>query len=235
VKFVGNAWKLSPSDLTFLYEECPRCFWLKVAGNLPRPRAPFPRIFSLLDSQTKEYFTGKRTEAIAHGIRPGRVLYGDRWVRSGPLHIPGHQTPVLLGGRFDTAFAFDDGTFGLVDFKTTDAKDDHVRLYGRQLHAYALSAESPAPGSLELRPITQMGLLCVEPARMTSVRGGVAYRGSAHWIEVPRDDEAFLAFLSQVLVLLERPTPPDPAPSCAFCEYLTSGSLALLTSIYGGA
>ena len=44
-----------------------------------------------------------------------------------------------------------------------------------------------------------MGLLCVEPARMTSVRGGVAYRGSAHWIEVPREDEAFLAFLSQVL------------------------------------
>ena len=26
--------KLAPSDLTFLWEECPRCFWLKAKGVL---------------------------------------------------------------------------------------------------------------------------------------------------------------------------------------------------------
>ena len=62
---VASAWKISPSDLTFLFEECQACFWAKVAGNFPRPRMPFPRVFSLLDAQTKAYFDGKSTSAIS--------------------------------------------------------------------------------------------------------------------------------------------------------------------------
>jgi PD-(D/E)XK nuclease superfamily protein len=232
MKFVGNAWKLSPSDLTFLWDECPRCFWLKVAGNLARPRAPFPKIFTLLDLQTKEYFKGKRAEDIAPALRPGRVLHGDRWVRSVPLPILGHGTPVLLGGRFDTALAFDDGTFGLVDFKTTDPKSSHIHLYSRQLHACALAAEHPAPGHLELAPVSQMGLLCVEPTSMVSLGAGVAYRATRRWVEIRRDDGAFLEFLAGVVSVLERPEPPDPSPQCTFCEYVSAGSLALLTQIY---
>jgi hypothetical protein len=224
----GGAWKLSPSDLTFLFEECRRCFWMKVVGGLPRPRSPFPKIFILLDSQTKRFFAGKRTEEIAAGIRSGRVMYGERAVRSGPLVVPGHERPVLLTGRFDSALRFDDETFGLVDFKTTEPRERHVRLYGRQLHAYALAAENPAPGSLLLRPVTQLGLLCVEPTAMVRHRGGVAYGGQSHWIEIPRDDDAFLAFLGGVLSVLEREGPPLPAPTCQFCDYLTTGALRLI-------
>jgi hypothetical protein len=205
---------------------------MKNVGNLPRPRAPFPKIFTLLDSQTKRFFVGKRTDEIAAGIKPGRVLYGDRWVRSSPIHLPSREIPILLGGRFDTAFAYDDGSFGLIDFKTTDPKNAHVRLYSRQLHCYALAAEHPAPGSLQMAPVTQLGLLCVEPVEMMGVESDVAYRGTPHWIEVERDDEAFMEFLGGVVALLERPDPPEPAQDCAFCQYLTNGSLALLTSIY---
>ena len=28
-------WALSPSDLAFLWDDCPRCFYLKVARNSP--------------------------------------------------------------------------------------------------------------------------------------------------------------------------------------------------------
>lgn len=41
--------KLAPSDLTFLWEECQRCFWLKVKGVLKRPSGLFPKVFTRLD------------------------------------------------------------------------------------------------------------------------------------------------------------------------------------------
>ncbi len=38
-------WKISPSDLTFLWDECPRCFYLKVRHKFKRPGLPFPKIY----------------------------------------------------------------------------------------------------------------------------------------------------------------------------------------------
>jgi hypothetical protein len=224
----GAAWRLNPSDFAFPYEECRRCFWMKVAGGVPRPRTPFPKVFTLLDAQTKRFFAGKRTTEIAAALPPGRVIYGERAVRSGRLFVPGHERPVLIAGRFDAAFRFDDGTFGLVDFKTTVPRDENVGLYSRQLHAYALAAENPAPGGLLLRPVTQLGLLCVEPTAMVRHRGGVAYGGQPHWVEIPRADDVFLGFLGEVLSVLERKSPPLPAPACQFCDYLTTGALTLI-------
>jgi hypothetical protein len=226
--------KLAPSDLTFLWEECQRCFWLKARGVLKRPSAPFPKIFTRLDTQTKDFFFGKRTEEMSPGLRSGRIAFGDRWVRTAPLLVPGHVTSVALAGRIDTALAFDDGSYGIIDFKTSEPKAEHVHFYGRQLHAYALATEFPAPGALELRPITQIGLLCVEPVAMVGLDGDVAYKGESSFLEIERDDDAFLAFLSQVHYLLENPEPPDPAPKCGFCRYLAVGSLVALTGSYGG-
>src|SRR5947208_2270783 len=91
--------KLAPSDLTFLWEECQRCFWLKAKRVLKRPSAPFPKVFTRLDQQTKDYFFGKRAEEMAEGLRPGRVVLEDRWVRSALLDVPGHGSSVVLAGR----------------------------------------------------------------------------------------------------------------------------------------
>lgn len=226
----GDTWKVSASDLTFLFDECRRCFWLKLVGGLPRPRAPFPKVFSLLDAQTKGFFEGKRTQEMAGALPPGRMIHGERAVRSSLLVLPGHPRNLQIGGRFDAAIRFDDGTFGIVDFKTTVPRPEHVGFYGRQLHAYVLAAENPAPGSLHLRPVTQLGLLCVEPTAMVRHRGEVAYRGTPRWVDVPRDDQAFLSFLGEVMAVLERRTPPQPSPTCGFCDYLTTGALTLFAN-----
>jgi hypothetical protein len=225
--------KLAPSDLTFLWEECQRCFWLKVRGVLKRPSPPFPRVFTLLDNQTKDFFFNKRSDEIATGLRPGRVAVGDRWVRSRPLRVPNHRTRVSLQGRIDTALSFDDGTYGIVDFKTSQPKPQHVPFYGRQLHSYALAAENPAEGAITLAPVSQLGLLCVEPVAMARAGRKVAYKGETHFLEIERDDDAFMAFLSQVLYLLEQPESPDPSPGCSYCKYLASGSFLLLTGLGG--
>jgi hypothetical protein len=223
--------RLAPSDLTFLWDECQRCFWLKARGVLRRPSAPFPKIFTRLDGQTKDYFFGKRAEEMAPELRPGRIAVGDRWVRSAPLQVPGHETEVTLAGKIDTALAFDDGTYGLVDFKTSEPKPEHVLFYSRQLHSYALASERPAPGALELSPITQLGLLCIEPIAMVGLDDGVAYKGNSTFLEIERDDDAFMAFLSRVLFVLEDPIPPNPAPKCSYCQYLAVGAMVLLTGV----
>jgi hypothetical protein len=225
--------RLAPSDLTFLFDECERCFWFKARGVLKRPSAVFPKIFTKLDGQTKDFFYGKRAEEMAEGVRSGRVAFGDRWVRSKPLEVPGHETRVQLAGIIDTALALDDGSFAVIDFKTSEPKPKHVTFYGRQLHSYALAAENPAEGALELSPVSQLGLLCVEPMAMVGLDDGVAYKGLATFMEIERDDGAFLAFLSRVLFVLERPEPPAAAPKCSYCRYLAAGSLVLLTGMVG--
>lgn len=226
--------KLAPSDLTFLWSECQRCFWLKAKGVLKRPSAPFPKIFTRLDGLTKDHFYGQRAEAMAPRIKPGRVAFGDRWVRSCALEVPGHATRVQLAGIIDTALALDDGSYAVIDFKTSEPKPEHTAFYGRQLHSYALAAENPAEGALELSPVTQIGLLCVEPVAMVGLEDAVAYKGDATFLEIERDDGSFLAFLSQVLFLLEEAEPPPAGEKCSYCRYLATGSLVLLTGSYGG-
>ena len=41
-------YKLSPSELTYLYNGCKFCFWLKVKHGIPQPSMPMPGIFSAI-------------------------------------------------------------------------------------------------------------------------------------------------------------------------------------------
>jgi hypothetical protein len=85
---------------------------------------------------------------------------------------------------------------------------------------------------LDLSPVSVLGLLCIEPVAMVGLDDDVAFKGQAHWLGVSRDDDAFFAFLSQVLYVIENPEPPDPDPKCSYCRYLATGSLVLLTGSY---
>jgi hypothetical protein len=51
----GQNWKLSPSDFAFLWEECQRCFYLKVVRQFYRPWSPMPKIFTKIDGIMKRY------------------------------------------------------------------------------------------------------------------------------------------------------------------------------------
>jgi len=215
-----SLFKLSPSDLTFLWDECPRCFYLKIVRKFNRPRMPFPSIFSRIDLLMKNFFEDKPTSSLAPELPPGRVAFGEKWVQSAPIHISGHDAGCYIRGKFDTVVAFDDGTYGVIDFKTSQPKPYHVRFYGRQLHAYAYCLENPAPGKFNLKPISKLGLIIVEPSDMDQTPDGrIAYLGDMTWTEVPLDNKAFLGFLDQVLTVLEGPQPPPPAEKCGFCQY----------------
>ena len=44
-------------------------------------------------------------------------------------------------GSLGVVICFDDGGFGVVDFKTSARNSEHIPLYARQLHAYVCALE----------------------------------------------------------------------------------------------
>jgi hypothetical protein len=216
---VQSNWKLSPSDFAFLWEECKRCFYLKVAHGVTRPRMPMPKIFTIIDLQMKNHYSGARTDQISKDMPRGKIAFEERWVKSVPIAVPGHTSTCYIKGKFDTIAELDDGTFAVIDFKTAERKQEHLSLYGRQLHAYAFALEHPAPNTFGVGPVSVLGLLVYEPDSYIHQEGRANLSGSVSWIEIPRNDKAFMAFLSDVLAVLEASEPPDPHPHCEWCMY----------------
>ncbi len=215
-----NNWKLSPSDFAFLWEECARCFYLKVARGFDRPRTPMPKIFIQIDGLLKGYFAGKSVSAISCALPEGSVAFNERWVESLPIAVPGRESTCFIRGKFDSVIAFDEGGYGVIDFKTSTSKDEHVPLYSRQLHAYAHALEKAAPGKLKLTPVSRLGLVCVEPVAVVDIDAGIpAYKTELVWIECHRDDEAFISFLGEVLDVLDAPYPPGGNAACPWCQH----------------
>lgn len=213
-------YKLSPSDLTFLWSECPRCFYLKVVRGMDRPRMAMPAIFTRIDRLMKEFFMDLPAAAISPGLPAGKMRLADSWVVSEPIVLSEDRACGYIRGKLDAVLEFADGSYGIVDFKTTEPKPEHVSFYSRQLHAYAYALEHPAPAKLSLSPIRRLGLLSMEPQGMDrGADGRVGYVGRLTWQEIPRDDGAFLDFLSQVLALLKQPEPPAGSADCPWCAY----------------
>jgi hypothetical protein len=213
-------WKLSPSDFAFLWEECKRCFYLKVVSGFSRPRMPMPKIFTKIDSEMKKCFSGVRLEKLVSGFPPGAVEYGERWIESTPIQLSGNLSSCYLRGRFDTVVRFDDGTFGVVDFKTSERKSEHMPLYSRQLHAYTYALENPSPGKFSVGPVSKMGLLVYDPENlMADKKDSASLYGRMSWIEVLRNDKGFFEFLKEVVSVLEQPDPPGGSASCEWCQY----------------
>lgn len=216
----GGPWKLSPSDFAFLWEECKRCFYLKVRKGIAQPRAPMPGIFSTIDSRMKAALRSQATREILPELPAGRFGFSDRVVHSRSIVPPGRSLGCYVYGRLDTVIQCENGEYAVIDFKTTDKSDEQVALYSRQLHAYTFALENATPGKLSLTPVTRMGLLTFAPSIFSVATGAVAMlSGEVKWIEIPREDQKFLAFLGEVMDVLSSPAPPPAAPECAWCQY----------------
>ena len=157
-------YKISPSDLTFAWGSCRYCFYLKVKHNIA-VRGVFPGIFGRMANLTSQFYLGRSTADISPSLPPGYVKLREGWVKSAPISIPGAPSQCYISGRFDAVVEFEDGSFGIVDYKTSDAKEEQAAFYSRQLSAYAYALEHPAPRALGLSPIRRMGLFVVTPDR----------------------------------------------------------------------
>ena len=138
---MSQLFKLSPSDLTFLWDECKRCFYLKIARGYRRPAIPFPKIFSRIDLLMKDHYQDQSTSSMSADLPEGKVFASGKWVESDIIHFEGHAAECYLKGIFDTVLQFNDGSYAVVDFKTTEINEDHLDFYARQLRAYAYALE----------------------------------------------------------------------------------------------
>ena len=230
--------RLSPSSLTFLHDECPACFWHHYNGR-PRPATAFPKVFGALDNAQKDFFVGQSVKDVSRTLPAGFIQRGKR-VKSETIALPGTPYRVQFGGETDTIFKFSRAGYGVCDFKTSTPSDDTAALYGRQLHAYAIALERPAGDAMPLAPVSRMGLICFPPDDMIALPSNgtarskiatkqaaatntaakqYAYRTSAVWVEVERDDEAFLHFVADAVKLITRRTMPRSAPNCGWCRW----------------
>ena len=215
-------YRLSPSDLTFTYEGCKRCFYQKVVNNVAQPTIPLPSIFSQIASLLKNHYDGKPTSELHTDLPPGIVSHGEKWVTSQTIKLPNHDATCYISGRFDIVVSFDDGTYGVIDFKTSDPSKDSARMYSRQLHAYAYALEHPAPSKLALSPVTKLGLLYFYPDRVINQNSidRLNYGAEIVWVEVKKDELSFLGFVDEVLDVLELPEAPEHSPNCQWCNYI---------------
>ena len=214
-------YKLSPSQLTFAWDECPRCFYLDVVMGIKRPPMAFPKVFSRIDSLMKHLFAGKTTSAISPDLPPGRVTLQGKWVNSAPIRFEGIEASCYIKGAFDSLIAFEDGSYAVVDFKTSSPNPAHVGFYGRQLSAYAYALEHPGEKGLSISPITRLGLLYLDPVDIDhgADHKRITYGGEVTWREIPKNEEGFLEFMRGVLALLSQQEPPPAAEKCGFCAY----------------
>lgn len=214
-------YKLSPSDLTFLYDGCKHCFVLKVKHGIFQPSIPIPAVFTVISELQKNYYSEMRTEKFCPDLPPGIVTYGEKRVKSGPVKLEGCKSTCYISGRFDIVATLDNGSYAVIDFKTGNPADQKTKMYSRQLHAYALALENPAEGAFGLKPISKLGLLYFSPDSCELISPTrQALQGNLDWIEIPRDDESFRSFLQEIVKLLDGPLPPSDPDNCNWCAFI---------------
>ena len=120
--------------------------------GINRPPVPFPSIFGNIDLLMKKMFSGKRTEELLPDLPPGQVLFSGKWVESVPIQFSNQSNSYFIRGIFDSVLQFDDGSYAVIDFKTSQPNQKHIEFYGRQLRAYAYALQHPAPGETDSRP-----------------------------------------------------------------------------------
>lgn len=130
---------------------------------------------------------------------------------------------------------FDDGSYGIFDFKTSNVEKS-ATVYARQLHAYATALDNPSVGSdLARCNISSLGLVVYTPEKFhtpSDDSGDIssALTGKLSYINIPYEPSKFLEFVSSMLDVLTKPSPPDPPrskpgrgrgfTSCPYCQYL---------------
>jgi CRISPR/Cas system-associated exonuclease Cas4 (RecB family) len=190
--------------------------------GIAQPSMPLPSIFSKIAGLLKNHYDGKPTSELHKDLSPGIVSHGEKWVRSQTIKLPNHEATCYINGRFDIVISFDDGTYGVIDFKTSNPSKDSARMYSRQLHAYAYALEHPAPGKLSLSPVTKLGLLYFYPDNINQQSiERLNYGAEIVWVEVGKDEQGFMSFIDEVLNVLELPEAPEHSPNCQWCSYFS--------------
>lgn len=224
-----EALQISAKDLGWLNASgfCERCFWIKRHNKKLPYQTPFAGIFSSIDSYTKsiveEHFEreGKLPEWLGKAGKAKRLV---TVTQSGFVAPKGRS---ILTGVPDQLFERQDGSYGIIDYKTaryTGTQDSLMPVYEVQLNGYAYIAET-----LGYSPVNSLYLVYFEPpvreqfrefARKHTTEGGFEMPFAPVLHRVKRDREMISRLIGMAERIFSSEAIPKGLEGCEDCRRL---------------
>ena len=217
---------LAPSELDYKAKKCHRCFYLEKNKKIATKAFP-PPVFSRFDVVQQAYYKDKNTSDLTKELPEGRIMNKDE--------LPGRVVSetlkdnkgrnFILGGRPDIVIKFDQGGYGIIDFKTTKISEDKSENYKHQLEAYAQIFSKPGATKSKktplLNPITHMGILQFDPSDIQSHNEtSCDMRMNISFSPLKRDEKDFFENITQIIDIINQPDVPDFTEDCNDCQFV---------------
>ena len=206
---------------------CPRCAWVRLhIKNLPYQS--FPGIFSSIDRYNKlivhNHFDreGHAPPWLAELGDARQYINPPHWSRFKTLD---EETGITLRGEADGIFRLADGSYVIVDYKTSRYNPDRPGMFSNyevQLNAYALIAERQG-----LSPVSKLALVYMEPAtdketaeepNLVDAKGfTMGFRAKVVPVEL-RTGSLLPPLLRKARSIWDMDAPPLAAEGCKDCE-----------------
>lgn len=206
-----SAHVLAPSDLSYLYDRCPRCYWLKLRGFVG-PSDTLPGVFRDIDRAQKAGITLDTIRAL--GI-PATEFIPREKVISLPAEHGG--SVLAISGYTDRRVRLEDGTVGVLDYKTSAPRVDGMARFWRAMSAYQYAiehTENPEQVTLLALVVFSPQAFALRPDHPTQA----FYKGSLMRVDIEIDRPKFEKFLEGVGQMLAREDMP-PSGSCDTCRH----------------
>ena len=209
---------LSPSDLAFLYEESKWGFHSKYISGIKRPPVILPKIFTLIDSFIKNKYIGQNLKMINKNLPDASLAHNDEWVESKAIYNENYpDICIKIRGKIDAVLDFGDGSYSVVDFKTSEISESYLEKYRKQLHCYSYAVLNAEVNKFTLSNLRNTGLLVFEPNEFfIDYNDKAGLKGSFKWVEFDLNLDDFESFIKNDLIpLLAGPEPkPEENDNC---------------------
>ncbi|MGL5131174.1 MAG: PD-(D/E)XK nuclease family protein [Planktothrix sp.] len=186
--------KLAPSNLTYLFSECKRCWYMHTLNIWKRPYHPFPSVFNQMDKLLRNNFQNEDEG----------VYTKQKKIISQPFEMGGKT--FVISGSVDCWVEHDDGSISIRDFKISNSKS--VELLAPQLMAYRFIYESNG-----IR-VNKLWVDFYYPNSFYDNTFGVEYTP----IEVSGTREDFAIILRNISDLLDKDLEDFPESDCVYCK-----------------
>ena len=231
--------KFSPSGLTYI--NCKRCFYLSYNYGI-NYSSGFPGVFSTFDITHKNRFQDLSTKEMFSNLPDGKFYKTVNSVEAKSrkknnesqfkeMELPSFiksdtlkdnkSREFFLAGKPDLVVKFDDGTYGILDFKTT-SEDDKTQAYKHQLEAYAQIFEKPGATGVaktpRLFPISYMGLMQFTPKEIFE-HNDMNYKQNfnINHYKLKRNAEEFYVHVTSLIDIILEKKIPTFNNRCSIC------------------
>jgi|GEM_PF-1080134 len=205
---------LSPSDFAYLYDTCPRCWYLKCHKFKP-PKDQLPGVFQTIDQRMKASLdvAAFRTFGIeVESLTPVEALVSE------VFEVEGVQFQIR--GKLDRLAQLVDHTYAIAEFKTGIPGERSLKRFERQVHAYEFALRRPAAG--EGKEVSQIWLMHFDGRDIRSSWNGsrLSIHAPIEARQIELNRAGFETHLEIMAKLVKQSRPPESGPRCATCQHI---------------